>query len=75
MKLKMTYTFLVFSGLFMLSCRESEEVYREDFQSKNNTETLKQLRKISDSVKKDSITNYETDPPKDPPLTGTHWRH
>ena len=59
----------------MLSCRESENTYTEDFQSKNNTETLKQLRKTSDSVKKDSATNYETDPPKDPPQTGHHWRH
>ena len=71
----MTFTFLVLSGLVMLSCRESENAYTEDFQSKNNTEKLKQLRKTSDSAKKDSVTHYETDPSKDPPLNGTHWKH
>lgn len=75
MKLKMTYTFLVFSGLVVLSCRESGEAHTEDFLGKSNTETLKQLRKTSDSVKNDSVTNDETDPPKDPPKTGTHWRN
>jgi len=79
MKLKYTCIALICIGLGLISCREnnSEETFTNSSENINKI-NLKSSKVVYDSIKKDSINNYEnnsngtngTNNPNNPPIKG-----
>lgn len=72
MKLKKYSIIIILAGLCMMSCRENYEVI--DTQTNQEESLLKLSRKGTDSLASRDSIPYSTNPPKDPPVTGTNWR-
>ncbi|QCX54368.1 hypothetical protein [Elizabethkingia sp. JS20170427COW] len=74
MKQKLTYILMIYIGLTLFSCRGADdEIPVKQNTSETNKNLLKTSMKIYDSLKVEMQAD-PTNPPKDPPKTGNHWK-